>query len=128
MYFVVPFSMELVGPYVQFVELRSCYFAAFLIGALVQPCVYLQPFAGARRADQLDDDFQSFQGNSLPIAGDVAEQAVLDLVPFARARWEMAHFDDHARFVRKPLEHQLPEPIARAVAATAVGRDDQWLR
>jgi hypothetical protein len=40
----------------------------------------------------------------------VAEQAVLDLVPFTRAGWVMADLDGQARDVREPLEFESPEP------------------
>ena len=50
---------------------------------------------------------------------------MLDLVPFAGARREMADGDGQTRFVGQLLQFQLPEPQPRAVAAAAVGRDEQ---
>ena len=67
-------------------------FASFVVLILVEPAVYLQACVGPCRPNQLDDDFQGFQGNTLPIAGDVAEDAMFDLVPFAcsRRKWQIS--------------------------------------
>src|ERR1035437_5713937 len=40
--------------------------------------------------DQLDDDFMTDQGPPPPVLGDVAEHAMLDLVPLAGSRRKMA--------------------------------------
>ena len=44
-------------------------------------------------ADQVDHDFMTDKRLPAPIARDVVEKAVLDLVPLTGARWEMAHRD-----------------------------------
>jgi hypothetical protein len=38
-------------------------------------------------------------GMALPVPSNVAEQAVFDFVPFAGARWVVAHFNSQTRFV-----------------------------
>jgi len=50
---------------------------------------------------------------------------VLDLVPFARARWEVAYFHYHACRVRKLLQFHSPQSCAGTVAAATIGRDQQ---
>ncbi len=65
----------------------------FGILVFVQPSMDFQACRGARMGDQVDDDFEIFQGNALPVARDVAEQFVFDLVPFAGAGGIVTHFD-----------------------------------
>jgi hypothetical protein len=50
---------------------------------LVQPGMHFQALLGAGGTDQIHDDVQSFERDSLPVAGDVAKQPMLDLIPFA---------------------------------------------
>src|SRR5271156_76624 len=78
-----------------------------------------------RRADKVDHDLIGFQRLAAPIAGHVAKQAVLDLVPLARAWWEMAHLDLQAGFVAEALQFDLPQAISATIAAATVGRDQQ---
>ncbi len=61
-------------------------FLALRIVLLIQPRMHAQAGLGLRGTDQVDDRRQVFQRAALPGAGDVAEQAVFDLVPLARAR------------------------------------------
>ena len=46
-----------------------------------------------RVADELDYDLECFQGYALPVAGDMAEKAMFDLIPLTCARRKMAHLD-----------------------------------
>ena len=50
-----------------------------------------------RAGDQIDDDFVTHQGSPAPVLGDVAEHPVLDLVPLARSRREVAHMDGQSQ-------------------------------
>jgi hypothetical protein len=50
---------------------------------------------------------------------------VLDPVPLGRTGRQMAHDQSEAGLVGEPLELGLPQPVAGAVAAAAVGGDDQ---
>lgn len=97
------------------------------IGVLffVQVGVYFEAGFGACAGDQVDYDLQRFQWDALPVAGDVTEQAMFDLVPFARAWREMADFDYQARGIRQTLQFQSPESSAWTIAAPAVGSDQQ---
>jgi len=78
-----------------------------------------------RRRDQAQDHRVADQGLTAPVLGDEGEQAMLNLVPLARAGREVAHRDLQAGFVGQPLQLPLPEPQARSVAATAISRDQQ---
>ncbi len=50
-----------------------------------------------------------FKGLASPIAGDVTEHTVFDLVPLAGTRWKVADFNRLADFIGELLELQLPE-------------------
>jgi hypothetical protein len=66
-----------------------------------------------------------FQGNALPVARDVAKQSMFDLVLLAGARRKMAHFQNRACPIGKPLKFRLPKTIAMTVAAAAVAGNQQ---
>ena len=82
-----------------------------------------QPGLGCGVRDQIDDDLVTHQRSPPPILGDVAEHPMLDLVPFAGSRWEVAHMDGHPQALRQRLQCHLPQTAPAAVAATPVGRD-----
>ena len=64
---------------------------------------------GRGRCDQLDDHLMADKRSAAPVAGDEREQTMLDLVPLARARREVAHGDRKAEFVGEPLQFDLPQ-------------------
>src|SRR5208337_4385754 len=67
---------------------------------------------GFRRGvgDQFDDDEEAEEWRRAPVLRDVAEHAMLDLVPL-RSPWRIvANLNDQTGFVRELLEGQLPEP------------------
>ncbi len=49
---------------------------------------------------------------------------MLDLVPFAGSRREVAHMDRHAELVGEPLKLVLPDVRAIAITAAGVGVDE----
>src|SRR5271169_178644 len=53
---------------------------------------------------------------------------MLHLVPLARARWEMADRQRQPGLVGQALQLPFPQPQAPAVAATAIGGDQQATR
>ena len=73
--------------------------------------------------NQIDDDVVTHQRSPPPILGDVAEHALLDLVPLAGPRWEVAHLDGHPQAHSQLLQCHRPQAAPTAVAATPVGRD-----
>ena len=60
-----------------------------------------------------------------PVHGDEGEQPVLDLVPLAGARREVADRECPGPSRRPAAQFELPQPHAIAVAAAAVGGDHQ---
>ena len=64
-------------------------------------------------------------GVPAPVRSDVTEESVLDLVPLARAGWEVTHVNGQARFIGESLELVLPGAGTIPVAPTRVGGDVQ---
>lgn len=85
----------------------------------------VQAGAAVGRTDETDDRRQIDERRAPPVHRDVREQAVLDLVPFARARREVTDGDGEPGAVGELLQLPLPEAELRAVAATGIGGDDQ---
>ena len=75
---------------------------------------------GSRCRDQVHHNLERLERNAPPVSGDVAEQAVFDLVPFAGARRIVADLDSEASLVGKSLEFETPQPCSWAVAPAAV--------
>jgi hypothetical protein len=67
-----------------------------------------QPRGGAGIANEADDHLTAEQGLAPPVRGDVAKHAMLDLVPFARARRQMADRHTQPRLIGEPLQRRLP--------------------
>ena len=106
-------------------QLRIGYLDALRILVLVQFGTDLEARIGGRRGDQLNDGAVAAQRFAPPIDGDEREQAVLDLVPFAGARRQMAYRDGTSQLIGELLQFNLPEAYAVAVTASAIGRDHQ---
>ena len=63
----------------------------FWIEVGIQLCTDAQSILGGSAANEVDDDFMTYQWLASPIHADKAKHSVFDLVPFARAWREMAH-------------------------------------
>ena len=61
-------------------------------------------------ADQVDDDLVGFQWPAAPVHGDLGEQPVLDLVPLAGSRWEVADRDLDTGLGGETSQLDLPGP------------------
>ena len=94
---IVPVTVELVATERNGGIFLLADLATLGVSLLVQPAVDFQSRIGACRTHQVDDDFMSDQRHAAPIAGDMAEQPMLDFVPFAGPRWLLADLDNHAR-------------------------------
>jgi hypothetical protein len=95
------------------------------IGVLIEFATNLQTCRRRRRGDQLDDDLMADERLAAPVSGNEREEAMLDLVPLAGAGWQVTHGDGNAELVGQLLELDLPQSDARAVAAAAIGGDQQ---
>ena len=95
------------------------------VGFLIKPAVHFKPFIRARRADQVDHYLIRGQRHAAPIARDMAEQPMLDFIPFAGPRRIMADLDNHPRGIGQALQLMLPQPIAMAITSPTVRGDQQ---
>ena len=77
---------------------------AFLVDRRVEDGLDFEPGRGCGGCDQIDDRSMIGERPAAPILRNMAEQAVLDLVPFRGARRIVPHLDGEAGFVCKLLE------------------------
>ena len=73
--------------------------------------------------NELHDRLVIDQRTAAPVFGDMAEQPMLDLVPFRRSRWKMRHADGKTGAVREALQLEFPEARAGAVAAACTPQE-----
>ena len=125
---VVPFPMKLVWVQADRGQFRVADLAPLFVCAVVQFAAHRQAFGRRGRCDEADDGLVVDQGLAAPVHGDEREHPMLDLVPLARAWWEVANRDREAQIVGELLEFQLPQANAVAVAAAAVGGDQEFAR
>src|SRR5207245_2075888 len=79
-------------------------------------------------ADQIHDHRETHERLAPPVAADVREEPMLDLVPLTGPGREVTDGDRHARAGGQPLQFPLPSPHARAIAAAGVRGDEQRAR
>src|SRR4051812_14545280 len=117
--------MERVAAYVEGVDLGIADLDALLVGSLIENAFDFQSRLGRGCGDQLDDGGAALQWPAAPVLRDVAEQAMLDLVPLGRAWRIVADLDGHLQLVGELLQFALPQASAHIVGAAAVRRDRQ---
>ena len=83
--------------------------------------MHFEPFSVGGGSNELHDDFEANERFATPILADEGEQAVFDFVPLACARRQVCDLDRQTALVGKVLKFFFPEPVARAVTASAVG-------
>ena len=98
---------------------------AYRIDSSIQFGADPQSGMSRRIRNQIDDDFVARQGLASPVLGNVAEHAVLDLVPLAGPRREVAHMDGQLQAQGQLLQRDLPQAAPAGVAAATVGSDQQ---
>ena len=91
-----------------------------LIAVPIESCLDFQSLPGRGAYDQIHHDFPTDQGTSSPVGRDVAEHSVLDLVPLARSRRNMAHLDRNREFIGQLLELAAPQANPVPIAASPV--------
>src|SRR6267143_3155055 len=96
---VVPFAVEVVSLDVQRAELLRRDLLAGRIPTAIEPSADDETASVGRVADQVDDGLVCPQGTATPVDRDEGEQPVLDLVPLAGARREVADVDREVEFV-----------------------------
>ena len=91
----------------------------------IQLGAYLETSIGCRRSDQLDDRAIASQWLASPVDRDERKKAVLDLVPLARAGWQVANRDGELELIGQLLKLDFPETHTMSVAAATVSGDHQ---
>ena len=126
---VVPLAMEVRALKPNGLHLDSAHFATNRILPSIEGHRDAQPRGRAGTANEADDHLAAQQGLSTPVRRDVAKHAMLDLVPFARARRQMAYRHTQPCLIGEPLPsafHRrararlLPPPAAVMSRALAV--------
>src|SRR6266851_843635 len=98
---------------------------AFGVVAAIEAAANGEAGLGSGSADQLEKDLMADERGCSPVLGDEREEPMLDLVPFGGAGRQMADDQGEADLVGELLQLGLPQPAAIAVAAAAVGGDDE---
>ena len=75
--------------------------------------MYFKAFSRRRVADQSHDSLERFKRLALPVVCDVTKDPILDLVPLAGSRREVADLDAQSCSVYEPLEFCLRQPVGR---------------
>ena len=89
-------------------HLASAHLDASRILPSIEGRLDAQPRGRAGTANEADDHLTAQQGLSTPVRGDVANHAMLALVPLARARRQMASRHTQPRLIGEPLPLRLP--------------------
>src|SRR5271156_2360048 len=102
--------MERVAVDVEGLHLGIANLDALLVGARVERTLDLQASLGRGRRNQLDDGQSVRQRSATPALRDMAEQAVLDLVPLRSTRRIVMDVDHKLRRIGELLQLDFPQP------------------
>ena len=117
--------MKIVSGDVKSLEFLIAHFDASWIGVGVLDGSDDQSFLGGGMRDEFNDRFKRDQGLGTPVNGDVGEEPMFDLVPFAGAFRKMTHGDAESGLVGQPLHLTLPQAAASGVGTTSISGDEQ---
>ena len=106
---VVPLPVEAAGAKANLGQLCVRDLSALGVRSLVDLGPHSQARLGSGRGDEVHNRHQARQRAPTPVGADVREEPVLDLVPLAGPRREVADGDGQPRGVGQPLEFPLPE-------------------
>jgi hypothetical protein len=112
---VVQFRMPRIGLYIERCHFRFGHPYRFGIAFFVQFAAHRLARLGRGGGDQFDDREAADERLAAPCLGDVAEHAMLDLVPFRCPRWIMAYLQDQPGFIGQLLQFEFPQPHPRPV-------------
>ena len=124
---VVPVAVEFMALEIDAGEVGGGDFDAGRIRIGVDLGTDLEAGFGGGGGDQLDNDLMADERFAAPVLGDEREEAVLDLVPLAGTRRQVADSDGEIEFISELLQFHLPQAQPRSIAATAIGRDGEMI-
>src|SRR5258708_6544305 len=122
---IVPFPVEGMPGEVDRSHLGGIGLLAGLIRRLVALGLHFQPRVRRGGGDECDHHFVADQGLASPILGDVAEKPMLDLVPFTGGWGKMTYGDLQSELATQLRQTPFPQMTPSAVAAPAVGGNEQ---
>src|SRR6266568_2091042 len=99
MHRIVPVSVKLMGLDVETRHLLLGDLDALLVVSEVKIGVDAQTVRGCCVRYEINNDIQVREWSAPPVSRDVAEQAVLNLVPLAGSRWKVVDMNHQASFV-----------------------------
>src|SRR5215471_9915527 len=105
-----PRAFDLQGLHLRLTDFDPC---GILTG--VQRRLDTQALRRRRGANEADNHLATLQRLPTPIRGDMAEHAVLDFVPLAGPRRQVADPDAQATRIGEPLQFPLPQACTDAV-------------
>src|SRR5579884_545797 len=108
---VVPIAMPLVVSDDDALEHVVGNRAAGLVRSGVESCAHPQSCLRGGRSDEVHHDFVREQWATPPVPRDVREEAMLDLVPLARARRQMRDVDAKSGPIGESLKVELPSAV-----------------
>ena len=109
--------MEIIAFDVEPFHLGVADFDALFVGPRIERTLDLQSGLCGRGANKLDDGETIRKGSATPVLRDVAEHAVLDLIPLGCAGRIVVDMEHKPSLVGELLQLNLPEPHARTVRA-----------
>ena len=121
--FVIPVPVKRVGDQRDGIHLRLGHLHACGILTGIELGLDLKPGRRSRVADAVDDGLIGRQRGPAPVRRDVAKEPVLDLVPLARAGWEVTHLDGQAGLIGQMLKLMLPDTGPISIASARISRD-----
>src|SRR3989304_1866252 len=99
-----------------------------LIGARVPLGMDSESMLGRGRTDQVHDDLMTRQRASPPVHADMRKKTMLDLVPLAGTRRQMAYGHRQPSLRRPPPKLMLPEAPTVGIAPAPVSADQELPR
>src|SRR5947209_3025528 len=126
---VVPLATDAVVFDIELLHLSIGHLLSFRIGAIQQSGPYPQPGAGDRAAHRAEHRVQTPQWLTSPVQTDLAEQPMLNGIPFGASSGIVAH--GHGESIA--IAHLLLQVLLKAARPTAIttariSQDQQLLR
>lgn len=79
-----------------------------------------QTLLGGGVANRVENDFETGQWSTALVHGNLAEHAMLDLIPFACTWWKMTNRNGSVQFVGQALKRHFPQAAPTTVTAASV--------
>src|SRR5579859_2941104 len=98
--------MKVMRKHVHGGELRIGDFESLGIFLFVEFSTYGQTCLGGRSGNELDDCAKTAQGFAAPVDADEGEKPVLDFIPLAGSRRQVAHRDRELKFIGQFLDRK----------------------